>query len=71
VIHSFAPGQVDAAVKPGLEVAQKAHQAGLMALSDFQFRRKGLAVSLLFIAIAVAAVFLKLRQIERRQATES
>jgi predicted CXXCH cytochrome family protein len=69
VIHSFAPGQVDTVVKPGLEVAQKAHQAGLLALSDFQFRRKGLAVSLLFIAIAVAAIFLKLRQIERRQAS--
>ena len=67
VIHSFAPAQVDAAVKPGLEVAAKAHQSGLLALADFQFRRKGLAVSLLFIAIAVAAIFLKLRQIERRQ----
>jgi predicted CXXCH cytochrome family protein len=69
VIHSFAPAQVDAAVKPGLEVAAKAHQSGLLALADFQFRRKGLAVSLLFIAIAVAAIFLKLRQIERRQAS--
>ena len=69
VVHSFAPGQVEAAVKPGLEVAGKAHQAGLVALSDFQFRRKGLAVSLLFIAIAVAAIFLKLRQIERRQSS--
>jgi len=69
VIHSFAPAQVDAAVKPGLEVAAKARQSGLLALADFQFRRKGLAVSLLFIAIAVAAIFLKLRQIERRQAS--
>jgi len=71
LIHSFAPGQVEAAVKPGLEIARKANQAGLVALSDFQFRRKGLAVSLLFIAIAVAAIFLKLRQIERRQTSSS
>jgi len=71
VIHSFAPSQVEAAVKPGLEVAAKAHQNGLLALADFQFRRKGLAVSLLFIAIAVAAIFLKLRQIERGQAGSS
>lgn len=66
LIHSFAPGEVTAVVAPGLEVAGKAHQAGVKALADFQFRRKGLAVSLIFIALAVMAIYLKLRQVEGR-----
>jgi predicted CXXCH cytochrome family protein len=68
VVHSFSLPQVTQAVNPGLEIAKQAHQTGLQALADFQFRRKGLAVSLIFIGIAVAALYLKLRQIERNQA---
>ena len=65
--HGVSPEDVTKAVIPGLQVAKQAHQAGLAALAEFQFRRKGLAVSLLFIGIAVLALYLKLRQIERRQ----
>ena len=66
-IHGVSPAQVTEAVTPGLAIAKQAHEAGALALADFQFRRKGLAVALLFIGIAVLALYLKLRQIERRQ----
>jgi predicted CXXCH cytochrome family protein len=66
VVHNFSPAELDKVVNPGWEVARNAHQAGLKALDDFQFRRKGLAVSLIFISLAIAAIYLKLRQIEQR-----
>jgi predicted CXXCH cytochrome family protein len=68
LIHSFSPSEVDKSVAPGVEIAGRAHDTGLKALAEFQFRRKGLAVSLIVIAIAIAALYLKLRQIEQRQA---
>lgn len=66
VVHGFSAEQLQADVAPGLTIAQKAQQAGQAALHDFQIRRAGLAVSLLFIFTAVVAIYLKVRQIERR-----
>ena len=51
-------------VRPGLEVAQKAHQAGVQALDEVRFRRRGLVLSLVVIGVAVLALYLKVRQIE-------
>jgi hypothetical protein len=70
LVHSFSPGELEKSIAPGIEIAGRARESGLKALADFQFRRKGLAVSLIVIAIAIAALYLKLRQIERRQAAE-
>jgi predicted CXXCH cytochrome family protein len=70
-IHGVSAKEVTDAVTPGLTIAKQAHETGILALADFQFRRKGLAVALVFIAIAVAALYLKLRQIERRQINDS
>ena len=66
VVHRFSPDELEVALKPGLETAIKAHQEGDNALADLQFRRKGLAASLVVIGLAVVAVYLKIRQIERR-----
>jgi hypothetical protein len=57
---------VEAATKPGVEVAKKATQAGEHSLSELRRRRKGLAVSLVFILLTVVAVYFKVRQIEGR-----
>ena len=65
VVHSFSADELDKAVAPGLELAQKARQDAENALAELQFRRKGLAVSLLLIALAVLSVYLKIREIER------
>jgi hypothetical protein len=48
-------------------VAGKGHQAGLDALAELSFRRKGLAVSLIFILFLALLVYLKIRQLETRQ----
>ncbi|MEW5976349.1 MAG: cytochrome c3 family protein [Acidobacteriota bacterium] len=66
VVHSFSLAELQEVAKPGVEVARKAHQSGLDALAELQFRRKGLAASLLVILLAVAAVYWKVREIEGR-----
>jgi len=69
LIHSSSTAEVDKVVKPGLEAADKGYQAGVAALGEWKFRREGLAVSLIFILFLAILVYLKIRQIERRQAT--
>ena len=67
LIHSSSTAEVDKVVGPGLEVAGKGYQAGLDALAELSFRRKGLAISLIFIIFLAVLVYLKIRQIESRQ----
>jgi len=70
LIHSSSTAEVDKVVGPGLAVAGKGYQAGLDALHELSFRRKGLAVSLIFIVFLALLVYLKIRQIESRQPIE-
>jgi len=67
LIHSSSTAEVDSVVAPGLAASVKGYQAGLGALAERSFRRKGLAVSLVFILFLAALVYLKVREIERRQ----
>jgi hypothetical protein len=64
VVHSAAPEALGKVVAPSVTIAEKAQRAGEDAMHELQFRRKGLAVSLLIIALAVVSVYLKIRQIE-------
>ena len=67
LIHSSSSSEVDKVIGPGLDVAGKGYQAGLDALAELSFRRKGLAVSLVFILFLALLVYLKVRQLETRQ----
>jgi predicted CXXCH cytochrome family protein len=71
LIHSSSAIEVDKIVAPGLVASAKGYQAGLGALAERSFRRKGLAVSLVFILFLALLVYLKVRQIERRQAASA
>jgi hypothetical protein len=64
LIHTSLPQEVDKVALPGLEVASKTYQAGVGALAELSFRRKGLVVSLVFILFLAGLVYLKIRQIE-------
>lgn len=70
LIHSSSTAEVEKVVAPGLEAAGKGYQAGLGALAERSYRRKGLAISLVFILFLAGLVYLKVRQIESRQAAE-
>jgi predicted CXXCH cytochrome family protein len=65
-IHGFSLDSVKAEVQTGLEIAEKARARGIKALDELQFRRKGLAVSVLIIFALVIGLILKIRQMERK-----
>lgn len=69
LIHSSSIDEVKKVVTPGLDVADKGYQAGIGALAERTFRRKGLAISLVFILFLALVVYLKIRQLERNTAT--
>ena len=66
-LHSFDPAVVDAAVNKGLTTAQAVHRAGERALSERDYRRRGLALSLVTIAVTMAGLWLAVREVERRR----
>lgn len=63
-IHSFNVERVASDIKPGLQTSAKDYDAGKKALAERNFRRMGLGVSLLAIALVLAGLRLYLKQIE-------
>jgi hypothetical protein len=68
LIHGASTAEVEKVAGPGLEVSRKSYKAGQDALAELSYRRKGLAVSLFFILLLAALVYLKVRAIEGREA---
>jgi predicted CXXCH cytochrome family protein len=62
--HSFQPGKVAEDIQAGLKVAAANHQAGLDALAERDYRRVGLAFSLLAIVVVLIGLRLYIRKIE-------
>ncbi len=67
LIHTSSTAEVDKVIGPATSVAAKTYKAGEDALTERNFRRKGLVVSLFFILFLAVLVYLKLREIESRQ----
>jgi hypothetical protein len=66
-LHSFTPARVDEDIEAGLKVAAATLAAGYEALAERDFRRRGLAYSLLAILLVVLALWLYIRELERRK----
>ncbi len=64
-VHAFGIDAVKKEVEAGLAISVKAHARGVKALDELQFRRKGLAVSVVIILALIAGLAVKIRQIER------
>jgi hypothetical protein len=64
-IHAFNVDTVKRETEAGLAIGAKAYARGLRALDELKFRRKGLAVSVIIIAVLIAGLVLKIRQLER------
>jgi len=67
LIHSFDPDRVMKRAGEGKDVAKASREAGLGALAELEFRRKGLAISLVLVGLVLVALFLKIRQLERER----
>lgn len=67
-IHSFQAPLVNQDIQAGLKIAAKDLQAGKDALSERDYRRKGLGIAVVFILITLVGLFLYIRKIERSPA---
>ena len=65
-VHAFTADAVKTEADAGLGVSAKAYARGVRALEELQFRRKGLAASLVIILVLIAGLVFKIRQLERR-----
>ena len=63
-IHSFQPKKLEEDVTAGIKIAEKTHQAGIAVLAERDYRRMGLAVSVVAILIVLLGLYLYIRQIE-------
>jgi cytochrome c553 len=69
-IHSFRESDLSEAARPGITVVAKAEEAGHAAIHEYRFRRQGLVVSTFIVTFAALLLWMKIRQIERRQGGE-
>jgi len=69
-VHSFNAANVESDIKAGLIIATRTEEKGKQALSEYQFRRKGLAVSLIIILAVILTLYFKIKDIEHRQKAE-
>jgi predicted CXXCH cytochrome family protein len=66
MIHALSVEKLDEVAKDGNALAISAYDQGLDALDELQFRRKGLALSLVFILILAIGLYLKIKEVDRR-----
>ena len=65
-IHSANPDAVDKDIQAGLKVTQKTYQAGLTAIAESTYRRRGLGISLITILIVLIALAVFISKLEAR-----
>ena len=65
-MHTFKPEEMRKPIDAGMAIANETLNAGEAALREKDFRRLGLAISVFFIAITVAAIWFLIRRLEAR-----
>jgi predicted CXXCH cytochrome family protein len=65
-IHTSDPVKVAAVVEEGLRITSGVEGAGQIAVAELRFRRRGLFASLGAILLVVAALGIKIRELDRR-----
>jgi predicted CXXCH cytochrome family protein len=66
-VHAFTVEAVKKETEPGLAISSKAYAYGVRVLEELQFRRKGLAVSVVIILALIVGLVFKIRQMERER----
>ena len=65
-IHSFQAKKVNGLVGKGLEISKRARKVALKAARELQRRKIGLGVTSLLITFLIFAIYLKIRDIEKK-----
>ena len=63
-LHTFKETEVRKPVEAGMTIAKETYDAGTQALHEKDVRRYGLAISVVFIGVAILAIWLLIRRIE-------
>jgi hypothetical protein len=69
-LHAMDPGEMRKPIDAGMAIAKETLDAGQAALREKNFRRWGLAVSVLLIGIAILAIRFLIRRIESNGSRE-
>jgi hypothetical protein len=70
-VHNFQLAPVEKELQAGMAITHKTYQAGLDALAERDYRRKGLAISLIVILIVVVALGMLVKRIETGKIQET
>ena len=65
-VHSFQPDKVEQDTQAGMKIADKTYTAGLSALAERDYRRKGLGLTLIAIVAVLIGLRMYIRQVESR-----
>lgn len=63
-VHSFQPDKVEQDTQAGMRIADKTYKAGVQALAERDYRRKGLGLTLITILVVLAGLRMYFRQAE-------
>ncbi|MFQ6114987.1 MAG: cytochrome c3 family protein [bacterium] len=66
MIHSLSVSRITEVTGQGIKLAAEASIAGRAALAEIQFRRKGLAISIVFILLLATGLYLKIKEMDRK-----
>ncbi len=69
-IHSVRQPAMDQNIQAGLKVTEKTYHAGVGAMAEVQYRRKGLIVSLVAIGFVLVALALLIRELEGKRSSD-
>lgn len=70
VVHRFSREDFDGVLDEGTKLLEGIQEEGEAALTEWQFRRKGLFVALVLILIVIVMLSLKVRQLDRMRRAE-
>jgi hypothetical protein len=63
LVHTFAGPPFDEVLKEGVSAADQARAVGTNAMSELQYRRRGLAVATVMILGFLVTLFVKIRRL--------
>jgi Cytochrome c3 len=70
-VHNFDAAPVEKDLQAGLSVTRKTYKAGVAALAERDYRRRGLGISLIVILVVVIAFGLLIKKLESRPNQEA
>jgi hypothetical protein len=71
MVHSLSVERITEVTSAGMKLTESALAAGRAALAELQFRRKGLALSIIFILILAAGLYLKIKEVDQKHPIRS